>query len=762
MTWVVCDLECQNIPHLGHISSPFNPENYIVAPGWAHDNGPVQHKYFTNKAEADADDWLEAALAGQSIFVAHNATFEIHWLLHRHYKTFMDFLKRGGRIFCTQYAEYLLSHQVEQYPKLDETAPRYGGTKKIDEVKLLWEQGIKTADIDRELLIQYLAGPTGDIENTRITCFGQYAKMLAQGMLEGFWMRMDSLLFNALSTFHGLYVDKEVAARNHKEQLDRASIIRGEVLALMPNDVPNELEFNFGSDYHMSAWLFGGPVKYDVKVPYDPPKFEKGDFYKVDGELVAVVEGAAAPAFCEIYKAGKNKGQPKIYREDTDVEKRKWGEAVYVFPGLINLTTLPAHVAEQYLGKRAEFKGKRTLCDDITPVFSTGKDSLDLLATFTSVAKPLRELAQLDKDNSTYYITYEYHKDGTVKKVKGMLQFVGDDCIIHHSLNGTSTVTTRLSSSNPNLQNLPRDGTSKVKEMLASRFGKDGKVVEVDYTALEVVALAAISGDDNLLTQLLSGTDMHCYRLAGKLGRPYEELVAIVGDKEHPEHKTIKQARTDIKPQAFAAQYGASAIGISFATGCSVEDAEKFLETEGKLFPQAFGYARTVVREEVERTGALPSSLFREQMDSGQWIVYRRGYFQAPGGTYYSFRQYPQWREGQNVMDYKDTQLANYWCQGEASFIVQVACGRVVRWLIENDFFGGCVLCINTVHDAIYLDCINEEWARYAGKVVAEIMASTPKWMCERIPGYKAWRYDTTPFPAVPEFGPNMYSKEHC
>jgi len=146
----------------------------------------------------------------------------------------------------------------------------------------------------------------------------------------------------------------------------------------------------------------------------------------------------------------------------------------------------------------------------------------------------------------------------------------------------------------------------------------------------------------------------------------------------------------------------------------------------------------------VERTGALAPPC-REVSDDGRFLAYRRGHFTAKGGTRFSFRTYEKRVEGQPVQDYKDTQLANYWCQGEASFIVQSACGRVIRWLFANDFFGGCVLPINTVHDAIYLDTVNEEWARY-----------------ETMPAYTEWQYDTTPFPAAAEFGLNMLDKEPC
>ena len=401
MSWLVVDLETQNNEYLGSRVSPFCPENYIVAAAYAINDEPVKHWYFENRAEADASDWCNDALEKATVFVAHNATMEIHWMMHRHKDVFLKFIKRGGRIFCTQYAEYLLSHQLETYPALNDVAPRYGGSTKIDEVKLMWEQGYLTSEIPRELLIQYLAGPEGDIENTRKTCFGQYAKLLANGMLEMFWHRMDALLFNAISTFNGLYVDLDVARRNHQAQLERAEEIRKSILDMLPADIPTELreQFNFGSDFHMSAFLFGGPIKYDVKVPYDPPKFEKADFYKIDSQYIRVEDCTEEQLlWVDRYKSGKNKGQPKVYREDTTTPKLKCGTAVYHFKGLINLKELPEHVQEQYLGKRAEFRGKRYLCDretiiddrtgkeivlnEGTPVFSTGKDSLALLEQF--------------------------------------------------------------------------------------------------------------------------------------------------------------------------------------------------------------------------------------------------------------------------------------------------------------------------------------------------------------------------------------------
>ena len=313
------------------------------------------------------------------------------------------------------------------------------------------------------------------------------------------------------------------------------------------------------------------------------------------------------------------------------------------------------------------------------------------------------------------------------------------------------------------MQNIPRDGTSKVKEMFSSRFGDAGRIVEVDYSALEVVALASISGDKNLLENLLAGTDMHCYRLAGALGEDYESVVEKCNDKSHPEHKRYKQLRTDIKPKAFANQYGATAEGIAHATGCTVEEAYTFKETELKLFPESSVFAELHVRPVVERNG-LTLPMEREQdPETGIWKHYRRGYFQAKGGTCYSFRQFPTWdkESRKEYYDYKPTQLANYMIQGEASFIVQAACGRVIRELLAHDFVGGYVLPINTVHDAVYTDCATEDLAKLWGTKIQQIMEETPNWLSEQIPTYKDWRYDTTPFPAAGEYGLNMLEKQH-
>lgn len=562
MTWCVIDLEVDNHEYFGSLASPHCPDNYIVASGWCTDNGAVQSEYYNNPEEAAQSDWLARALKDQQVLVAFNATFEIQWLLHHYRDTLLEFFKRGGKVFCPQYAEFLLSHQQDMYPKLEDCSVKYGGTKKVDAVKILWEQGFKTSEIDQALLMEYLADPEcGDVANTRRVCFSQYKLLKEQGMLPMMWERMDSLLFNAIATYNGLYVDTEVAAKNQAEQEQRILELRESILKSLPSDLPDDLEFSFTSPYHMSAFLYGGTIKYKAKVSYEPKKYEQVEAYcfvakdgaKIflpvedfcDGEVR--YEEDRGGCVCVRFKAGKNKGLPKVFKIDSEVEKLRWGDKEFKFKGLIDLNSLPVVAREQFLGKRAEFRGARALVDG-TPVYSTGKDALDVLTAHkVPEAILLKELAELEKDVGSFYL-----RESATGKKSGMLQYVEPTGIVHHQLNNCATVTGRLSSSSPNLHQLPRGGTSKVKEMFVSRFGTQGRMTENDFGALEVVALAAISKDMNLLNQLISGTDMHCYRLAAQLGEPYDEVLKKCKDKSHPEHTKYDEMRTAVKPKSFA------------------------------------------------------------------------------------------------------------------------------------------------------------------------------------------------------------------
>lgn len=773
------DLETNNNPYYGAVASPRHPDNYVVAIGWAIDEKPYsgerQHKYFNTKEEAEG--WLQIP-DDVWLIVAHNAGYEMDWFLYQQRAEFMKFLLRGGRVFCTAYGHYLLTNQQETYPPLDQVAPIYGGTHKVDGIKALWERGVLTKDIDKDLLIEYLIGPEGDIENTRKCFYGEYAKLVARGMWKGAMQRMEGLIFCAFAMDSGLYVNKELAYAQMAIQEKRLN----ELLAAFQkhrDEFPADAEFKETSRFHMSAWIYGGPLKYKARLPWlnddGSNKYEKDDFYKFkDGHRVTVAwwDGESdASDRCDlemdhgdliVATAGKLKGMPRVYREDTDEIKLKWHDLVHECKGLVNLQDLPDDIREEFM---KEFTGKQKLADG-SPVISTASDPIEVLSkrkefpeAVQLVMQALMEFAKLDKDLGTYYLREEVDDEGNVIKQAGMLQYLNEKNYVHHNLNCTSTVTGRLSSNKPNFQNLPRGGTSDVKKMFTSRFGDDGFIVEADYSALEVVTLAAFSRDKALVKALVEGIDMHCMRLAAQLDEQYESVLLKCKDQSHPDHTAYDRMRTDIKPKAFSYQYGATAHGIAFSTGCTVAEAQQFIDTEKALFPDVEKYYEEVIFPAVEKSTVR----HREEVD-GVWRIYGTGTFQAQGGTTYEFRQWPKtvWAGGQKStsMQYKPTQMRNYPIQGESGFFVQGVCGLVVRWLISKNFFADAegnprVYIINTVHDAIYVDCHMDVLDEVCGEL-KRIMETLPQHF-NTVLGYDL----QVPFPAAVEFGVSMYHKIH-
>lgn len=341
-----------------------------------------------------------------------------------------------------------------------------------------------------------------------------------------------------------------------------------------------------------------------------------------------------------------------------------------------------------------------------------------------------------------------------------------------------------------NMQNLPRadkddegEAKSKVKAMFTSRYNSPdwwlyavqeelvtsaqaadaiarlnagellGNIIEADYSALEVVTLAAFSKDTNLVQALMDNIDMHCMRLSKQLGEAYEDVKLKCKSDSHPEHNSYKAKRTAIKPKAFAYQYGATAHGIAFSTGCSVEEAQAFIDTEKALFPGVESFYDEVVTPYVE----AHTTVCREQGEDGTWHLYRRGVWVSPGGTCYEFRQFPKttWHNGQKIEGYefKPTQIRNYPIQGESGYFVQGIAGLIIRWLISKNFFNGMVCIINQVHDALYFDC---------HKDVLHEVCRTVKLIMQYLPQYfNTMGYDLqVPFPAEVEYGVNMMDKE--
>lgn len=781
----VVDYETETHPWFGQLASPYCPDNYVVLEAGEDiiiGGGDIKYEPRWESRYESREDWRSnwkglRFKPDTAIVVAHNAAYEMSWWLEHDYDNFMAFLKRGGRVYCTAYAHYLLSNMQDTYPALNDTAPLYGGTPKVDAVKAMWEAGVLTSNIDPALLSEYLSGPCGDIENTTKVFLGTWEQLKERNMLKMALVRMDALLFSAVCMHHGLKVDQDKAAELQKENEDRLASLHLQVNELLPSDMPTEAreQFTF-TRFQQSALIFGGPMKYKSQVSRTDAegnliyKKAEGPFFKVGKETYVlpesdcVLDNEAGGLWYDPvrkvhqarYSAGKRKGEPKFDKYTTEEVDTKIGELTYQFPGLVVGSVRDKLEA----AIRTEWAGSQQLADG-TPVISTAGDVLDILAAHRVPGTEwLQEIAKIDKDLGSFYLKQTFNKDGSLKKEAGMLQYVQPDSFIHHTLNHTSTVTSRLSSNKPNMQQIPRGDTSRVKEMFTSRFGSDGGILQEDYSALETVGLQVFTRDTALKAALLENKDMHSLRLASMEELDYDYVVARTKDKKHPEHEVWDVKRTDVKPVAFQYQYGATAYGMAMSTGKSQEFCQAFIDAEQKAFPEVELWYNQRVFAQVE-SSAMVRKPTRVQLDDGRYVLFRTGVFITPDGTTYQFRQNkksrwnPVTKQRDEVSEFTVPQMRNYPVQGGSGFFVQLACGMLIRHFIQNDMYGGKCLPINTVHDATYFDT-HKDVVYQAAYEIEAIMECIPEMLNHMWPEYQV----EVPFPVAGGFGPNMATEE--
>lgn len=350
----------------------------------------------------------------------------------------------------------------------------------------------------------------------------------------------------------------------------------------------------------------------------------------------------------------------------------------------------------------------------------------------------------LTKDLTTYYVWYDPKKKENV----GMLTCVMPGShIVHHQINHTSTVTSRLSSSNPNLQNVPRADTSEVRKMFVSRFVL-GKMIEVDYSQLEVVVQGFLSNDKNLIRDLLAKVDFHCKRVALAHGITYEEAVERCKNEDHPEYAKWNKLRTVAKIFSFQRAYGAGAKTIAESTGMPIDDIKDMIEAEELEYVGVVEF-NDAVEKSVKDTAVKFNDPTRN------FKTYKRGYWQAPTGTVYSWRSYdsPDYQQERGIMDnFMPTEIKNYPTQGTGGEIVQIMIGKLWRHFVSNDNYGGKALLCNTVHDCVWLDA-EDDIHKQVAQDSARILEAVPEALKE-IYGIDC----PVPFPVDSEAGDTMFS----
>lgn len=147
------------------------------------------------------------------------------------------------------------------------------------------------------------------------------------------------------------------------------------------------------------------------------------------------------------------------------------------------------------------------------------------------------------------------------------------------------TVTGRLSSRNPNLQNVPRVTTNPdIKQMFIPPDYH--LLMQLDYSQAELRVFAAQAGETTMIRWFKEGRDIHLATACDKEGWDYDERLIYLKDENHEKHIETVKARKYAKTINFGIIYGQGALKLSEGMGTSLEEAKKYLKEYFKRFPK--------------------------------------------------------------------------------------------------------------------------------------------------------------------------------
>ena len=324
----------------------------------------------------------------------------------------------------------------------------------------------------------------------------------------------------------------------------------------------------------------------------------------------------------------------------------------------INLNS-PKQLGELLFDKMGLPHGKKTKSG-----WSTDAATLDALRGYPLVEDILQYRAY-QKLNSTY--------------VEGLLKVIGEDGRIHTRFNQTEARTGRLSSDNPNLQNIPIR-TELGSQLRAYFVAKPGCVlVDADYSQIELRILAHITGDEHMQQAFLNGEDIHRSTAAKIYGVPQSEVTP--------------RLRSASKAINFGIMYGKGAYSLSKDIGVSVKEAEAFLRNYLDAFPKVSSYMEKTIAD--ARECGYVSTLFGR----------RRALPELASNNH-------------NIRASGERMARNTPIQGTAADVIKLAMVRVWRRLRDEKMKSRLIL---TVHDELIVEAPEAE-AEKAAAILREEM----------------------------------------
>ena len=308
-----------------------------------------------------------------------------------------------------------------------------------------------------------------------------------------------------------------------------------------------------------------------------------------------------------------------------------------------------------------EYKGKK----------GTSIEVLNAIANKHEIVGYLIRYRKISKLISTY--------------LDGMLNYVKEDGKIHTTFMQRATSTGRLSSREPNLQNLPiRDDEGKLlRKMFYSSF-EDGTLISADYNQIELRLIANFSQDENMIADYLSGKDIHTATAS--------KIFNVSIDKVTPNMRRVA------KSVNFGIIYGISAYGLGQNINSSTKEAAEFINKYMTIYPKVKEYGEECIRQAREK-----------------------GYSSTIMGR---VRHIPDINSSNHVMrGFAERIAKNMPLQGSASDIIKIAMIRVHKRLRDEKLHSKLVL---QIHDELIIDCYPME-SEAVKKILKEEMENVVK-----------------------------------
>lgn len=283
--------------------------------------------------------------------------------------------------------------------------------------------------------------------------------------------------------------------------------------------------------------------------------------------------------------------------------------------------------------------------------YSTNEEVLKQLSLKYKIASHIINYRHLTKMHNTY--------------ISPFLEEVSRQCgWVHSVFNQTATETGRLSSSSPNLQNIPARGelSSAFRKIFISSFGKEGVILSADYSQIELRILAHFSGDDTLKKAFFNGVDIHTLTAS---------LLFNVDESE-----VSPSQRDTAKRINFAILYGMTSYGLSEELKISPQEAEMIIQDYFLRYPKVKQYIEKVLKD--ARSKGYVST-----------ILGRRRYLPQINS------------DNPRLSEFARRQAINTPIQGSCADIIKKAMVEIFRELKENNLSARMII---QIHDELIFD----------------------------------------------------------